>query len=414
VRHFAPLAKLMPGGHWPGPVAFDPRGWLAAAVLGLHLVVLQQLADSHQGWGLHDPTSARIEVAFVRELAPAAPAAAPTAPAQAMAPSKHLPAVARPSAHPASAPRKAGNVPPVEPIEPVAEPAPTPSVAASAPEPVAQPIPEPSPVPATAAAEPAASAAVAATEPAAPAPVALSTQAQASTSATAPPAPHFDWPPSTRLNYKLIGDYQGPVHGSARVDWLRQGSRYQVRLESWAGPLFSRQVVSDGELTDAGLLPRRFSGEQRVLIGRTRRWALQFGPERITLADGREVDRLPGSQDEASQFVHLTWLFTMQPDRLKVGQSIEFPLALNRKLERWTFDVVAQQALELPFGTVDTFHVKPRREASGGDMTAEMWFAPSLQYLPVRIMIRQRQEHWVDLQLEKPPLQAADAGPGRP
>ena len=61
----------------------------------------------------------------------------------------------------------------------------------------------------------------------------------------------------------------------------------------------------------------------------------------------------------------------------------------------------------LPFGDVATFHVKPRRDAQGGDMTAQMWIAPSLQYLPVRILIRQDDQTFVDLMLEKPPLQAA-------
>jgi hypothetical protein len=35
-------------------------------------------------------------------------------------------------------------------------------------------------------------------------------------------------------------------------------------------------------------------------------------------------------------------------------------------------------------------HLKPRRVArKGSDLTAEIWFAPSLAYLPVRIRIQQ-------------------------
>lgn len=398
------------------------RSWLLPAVLGLHLLLLQQVADNRMGWGKGERAPVRIEVAFVRELAPTTPpAATPAAPPVA---AKRLPAVAAQADRAASAPRAAARAASAEPREETAATGLTANNAATqTPEPTAPMLPDP---PMAAAREPAASPAAANADsltapPSEPAIAALPAAEPASAAiaqppvlAVAPTAPHFNWPPSTRLSYKLTGDYQGPVHGSARVDWLRQGTRYQVRLESSAGPLFSRQVVSEGDLTDAGLHPRRFHGEQKVLFASTRRWSLQFGPERVTLADGREVERLAGAQDEASQFVHLTWLFTMHPERLQVGRSIDFPLALNRKLERWTFDVVAQEALALPCGTVDAFHVKPRREASGGDMTAEMWFAPALQYLPVRIMIRQRQQHWVDLQLEKPPLQAAEAGPARP
>jgi hypothetical protein len=56
---------------------------------------------------------------------------------------------------------------------------------------------------------------------------------------------------------------------------------------------------------------------------------------------------------------------------------------------------------------VPTFHLKPRRAATGGDLSAEIWIAPTLQYLPVRIRISDGKESWVDLTLKKPPLQAA-------
>ena len=59
------------------------------------------------------------------------------------------------------------------------------------------------------------------------------------------------------------------------------------------------------------------------------------------------------------------------------------------------------------FGEVAAYHLKPRRAAQGGDLTPEMWIAPSLQYLPVRILIRDTQGNWIDLTLDKLPLQAA-------
>jgi len=211
------------------------------------------------------------------------------------------------------------------------------------------------------------------------------------------------------MTYKLLGNYRGPVEGTAQVDWLRQGSRYQVHLGTAIGPVLSRHITSEGELTAQGLAPRRFDGEQKVLLRSPRRWTQRFGPELVTLTDGREVPTQPGVQDEASQFVQLTWLFTIQPQRLKVGQSVEMPLAISKRLDRWTYDIVGEEALPFPFGEVATFHLKPRREAGGGDLTPEIWVAPTLQYLPVRIRLTDGNGNWVDLTLEKPPLQAAPA-----
>jgi hypothetical protein len=70
---------------------------------------------------------------------------------------------------------------------------------------------------------------------------------------------------------------------------------------------------------------------------------------------------------------------------------------------------VAQERLATPVGEIDTFHLKPRRaeQRPRGELSAEVWFAPSLQYLPVRIRIQQDPETYVDLVMDAAPLQAA-------
>jgi hypothetical protein len=129
----------------------------------------------------------------------------------------------------------------------------------------------------------------------------------------------------------------------------------------------------------------------------------------VRLPEGREAPTLPGVQDEASLFVQLTWLFTTQPQMLQAGKSIEVPLALPRRVEVWKYDVVGQETVQTPFGEVSTMHVRPRRmEKSSRELTAQMWFAPGLQYLPVRILVQQDADTFIDLQLERPPQQAAE------
>src|SRR6185295_5385002 len=73
------------------------------------------------------------------------------------------------------------------------------------------------------------------------------------TSASAPQAVTFDWPPSTRLVYTLVGNYRGPLNGTAKVEWLREGPRYQVRLETTVPLVVTRQMLSDGMLGPQGL-----------------------------------------------------------------------------------------------------------------------------------------------------------------
>ena len=140
-----------------------------------------------------------------------------------------------------------------------------------------------------------------------------------------------------------------------------------------------------------------------------RRAGVAFEPEQVRLANGDGVPRPAGVQDTASQFVQLTWLFTTQPQRLRVGEAVEMPLALPRRVDLWMYDVVQAERLWMPVGEIDTWHVKPRRPARpGGELTAEVWIAPSLQYLPVRIVIRQDADTFVDLLLTRLPQQDGD------
>jgi hypothetical protein len=356
--------------------------WLLvlAAVLLLHTAAVWWLDEVLVGWGAgHQPIPPRIEAAFVRTLAPADPAPVAVAAAPAAPKPRRV--------------RRAAAVPPA------ASAASAPDVPASAPVVAAAPeaprVEDPPP----------AASAPAATEPA--------VTVASAPAASAPAAVAFEWPPSTRLTYTLVGNYRGEVHGNARVQWVRLGERYQVHLDVTVGPSFAplmgRTMTSDGELGDAGLVPRRYDEATKLPFQSPRRVTMAFTPETVTLGNGSVRPAPPGVQDTASQFVHLTWLFTTQPQLLRVGNQVEVPLALPRRVDRWVYEVVTEERLATPVGALDTFHLKPRRieERPRGELSAEVWFAPSLQYLPVRIRIRQDAETYIDLMMDAAPLQAA-------
>ena len=357
---------------------------LCIAVSAVHVWFAQQWAlHSQLGEGAAASSLRRIEVAFVRELAPAAPAPAPTVVRRSTAR-----AAVAPPAPAASAPADPPAAVIVEPVPAAIEPAVDGVLRAAAP-PATEPAIEP----------------VATLVP--PLPALPPTSATTTAAAVG-----FDWPPSTRLSYTLTGDYRGPVDGAAQVEWLRSGNRYQVHLDVRIGaafaPLVTRRMSSEGELVESGLRPLRYEEETKVLLRDARRASVRFEPDRIVLAGGHDSPTEPGVQDTASQFVQLTWLFTTQPDRLRVGQTLEMPLALPRRVDRWIYDVVAEELLHTPAGAVPTFYLKPRREAkAGGDLVVETWYAPSLQYLPVRIRIRQDERNYVDLILDRLPQQGS-------
>ena len=223
--------------------------------------------------------------------------------------------------------------------------------------------------------------------------------------------PGPEWPLSTRLSYELTGYYRGPVTGQAQVEWIRQGRRYQVHLDVSVGPAFapliSRRMSSEGLLTPQGIAPQRYDEDTRVLFAERRRVSVLFQGDSLQLANGLIVEALPGGQDAASQFVQLTWLFLTGREQMRVGHSVELPLVLPRRQYRWRYDILGEQELQTPMGPLPTWHLKPTREAGGGDLSAEVWLAPGLQYLPVRLLIRQDAQNYVDLMLKSAPLQEA-------
>ena len=203
------------------------------------------------------------------------------------------------------------------------------------------------------------------------------------------------------------------VYGNARVEWLRRGDRYQVHLDVSVSGVVSRRMSSEGLLTAQGLQPQRYEEVTSVLLREPRRLSVRFEPPQVTLATGQVQPAPPGVQDTASQFVQLTWLFTTRPELLRPGRTVEVPLALPRRMDTWVYDVRDEEDVDTPVGRVRAFHVKPQRNPPPkGTLSVETWFAPSLQYLPVRIVIRQDDSTFMDLTLSRPPQQ--EGAPARP
>jgi len=411
------------------PARLTPPWWRRAGrvallvTLVLHALVGRQVGELIAPVDPAAPPLQRIQAAYTRSLAQAEP----PAPAAAAKPAAVVPAPPRPGAAQARAltaeqiaaeqaalreralaavqAASAGQTP-AEAVAP--DPAASATVAAAA----AAPVPASAP-PASAVAT-AASAAASASGGNGPASSASGVAPAASGVATVPAGTPMisegrPWPASTRLSYALHGWYNGDVYGQAQVEWLREGWRYQVHLDVAVGPrlapLMTRRMTSEGRITERGLVPLRYLQVTQQIIGRTRTARIGFEDTEILLDRGNRVPQQADVQDTASQFIQMIYLFTAQPALQEAGRSIEFPLALPHRVDRWTYDVGHREPVTTPAGVLEAFHVKPRRAASKGDLSVEIWYAPRLQLLPVRILIRQDENTWVDLQLEKAPEQ---------
>lgn len=235
--------------------------------------------------------------------------------------------------------------------------------------------------------------------PVAPPPPPLTAEARAAEARTAAPksAPPPEWPSDSRLNYNLSGQFRGALYGKARVQWRRDQERYEVRVEVDLRPLAFFSMVSQGVAASSGLVPDAYEEVSRG----NRRFA-RMGERSIEFMDGKQAERPAGIQDSASQFVELAYRFRNGLTPLDVGQSVSYWMARPNGMDEWTYDVVGLDTLQTDLGPLQAYHLKPRPVTSPrGNVTAEMWFAPSLQYLPVRIKLVLSDVVWVDLLVEK-------------
>jgi len=379
--------------------------WLTvvALVLLLHAVATHEVGERMAAFDLANAMPKRIEVAYVRTIEPeAAVAAAPAPPPPVKrAPSPRTPRHPRPAASaPPEAVVAAASAP--EPVASAAEVAasavePAPTLAASAP-----------------ASEPAVAVADAADNAAS---AAAATLAAASPASTPTNVATFEWPGATRVSYVLTGNYRGEVSGSAQVEWIRVNERYQVNLDLIIGPDFApiiqRRMTSEGKLTPSGLVPERYDEDTQMVMRERRRMSVVFEDDAVVLANGERRERLAGVQDTASQFVQLTYMFSTQPELLRVGNIVAFPLALPRTMDNYAYEIVDDQRVITPFGALAAFHLKPRPRTPKrpNQLSAELWIAPELRYLPVRIRIEQDAANYVDLIISRKPEIASIAEP---
>ena len=234
------------------------------------------------------------------------------------------------------------------------------------------------------------------------------------------------WPSDTRLTYKLGGYFRGNLHGSAQVQWTREpptpsamptmppisptsslGERYQVRVGIDLNLLGGAQFTSQGVISEAGLQPQAY--EELLPGGRKRSVKLEGNTlegKTLVLGDGRRLPAPPGAvglQDTASQFVELGHRFKTGQSTLAPGAVVKMWLARPGGLDEWAYDVSPPETLNLPLvGAVQAYKLSPRPLANPrGSITADIWIAPSLQYLPVRILISVNQNVRLDLLVEK-------------
>jgi len=370
--------------------------FITALVLALHWLVLSGVPLA---WD--SPAQPSSQVFSTRSIAPApppttvappgvaaVPVAAPQPPPRKKAPSpKRPPAPAaqdRPEPAPAAAPVVEAGTP--------ADTGAATTVASATPE---APANDAAPAPAPAASAPAAPTEPPTEDPQTGTGVDIRPPGGTGRSASAPPPP-VRMPAPTRLAFDVSGQAKKFAY-SARAEllWQHDGNRYEARQEISAFLVGTRMQRSVGTVTEQGLLPEKFSDKSRS----EQAAHFDYAKGRVTFsANTPDAVAGPGVQDRLSLFIQLGAMLAADPGRFVPGTQITLTTVSARSADRWTFTVEGPETLDLPAGPTPALKLLrlPRKDY---DQKAELWVAPGLGYLPVRIKLTQANGDFADLLL---------------
>jgi len=214
-------------------------------------------------------------------------------------------------------------------------------------------------------------------------------------------------PGSVRLRFAATAQ-QGasPMQGVfGDLVWLQDGQHYDARLA--LNFLFRtvRSQHSTGAIGPTGIEPARFSDTRRTEV------ASHFVRDQgvvIFSTNAPSVPLLAGAQDRLSIVMQLGALLAGDPARYPPGMVIAVQTVGPRDAEIWTFNVGEEERLAVPAGEFAARKLT-RNPRLPFDDKIELWLAPELGYLPVRIRQTQENGDFADLQLRQMlPLQGGN------
>ena len=206
-------------------------------------------------------------------------------------------------------------------------------------------------------------------------------------------------PGSVKLSFAATGQRgASPMQGVfGTLEWLQDGSSYDARLTLKL--LFSTILSqhSTGKIGPSGIEPDRYSESRRGEI------AAHFVRDQGQILfsnNAPSVPLVPGAQDRLSVVMQLGGLLAGDPARYPAGSHITVQTAGTREAGTWVFNIEGEERMTVQAGeyTVRKLTRSPRKEF---DVKLELWLAPELGYLPVRIKQTQPNGDFADMELRE-------------
>lgn len=196
----------------------------------------------------------------------------------------------------------------------------------------------------------------------------------------------LDLPPSATLEYdvqKTPVDDQ-PTYGSGTIAWHQDGSRYTIDGDFGVLFITALHFHSEGAIENGGIAPDLYS-EKRFRRAET---STRFERESNTISfstSSKTYPRTGTEQDRASIIWQLAGIGRGDETRYVPGAVFDVIVTGTRDAEPWQIQVVGQENIDFDGRTLGAWHVVRAPRARSRDQKLDIWFAPQLQWYPVRL-----------------------------
>ncbi|BET12902.1 DUF3108 domain-containing protein [Pandoraea sputorum] len=194
----------------------------------------------------------------------------------------------------------------------------------------------------------------------------------------------FEPPPSVTLTYDAL--MNGVRNQTGQLHWINENGHYTLRV---AVPIIffgTFEFISEGGYDANGIAPSRYV-EKR---GRRAEYITDFHrdatPTLHFSRSGQSVPLAPGAQDRFSVMMQLASYARGNPERYtQVGVTHEFTVVDTDSSEVWPVQYVGSETMATRNGYVETRHFTRLPRKAGDERRVDIWLAPSLDWLPVRV-----------------------------
>ncbi len=210
----------------------------------------------------------------------------------------------------------------------------------------------------------------------------------------AQPVRPFIPPAPASLDYDVKGVVTFAYTGGGKIIWKTDGERYSAFFQVTKFGFNLRSWTSRGTLNQTSIAPERFGDK-----GRSSEVAAHFQRDKGVVSFSANTPDAPltdGAQDQLSAFFQLAGLLAGEPERYALDTLIPFQVVNARGSEDWAFRVGPLEALNLPGGNLNAIKLTREHQAQY-DTKVELWLAPTLAYLPVRVRLSQTNGDFAEL-----------------